>query len=77
MTYKVTVVDAAGNPVANVPVQLCQGELCRLPIPTDSNGVAFIEAAADDYSAKALWNGGETESYDFGNATELTIVLPD
>lgn len=77
VTYKVTVVDASGAPVANVPVQLCQGELCRLPIPTGADGVALIEAEEDSYTAKALWNGGETESFSFNDSNELTIVLPE
>ena len=74
-TYKITVVDAEGNPVANVPVQLCQGEICRLPVPTGADGVALIEVEADDYTAKALYNGGETDSYEFDENNELTIVL--
>ena len=74
-TYKITVVDAEGNPVANVHVQLCQGEICRLPVPTGADGVALIEVEADDYTAKALYNGGETDSYEFDENNELTIVL--
>ena len=75
--YKIKVVDAAGNPVANVPVQLCQGELCRLPVPTNADGITIIEVATDNYTAKALWNGSETDSYEFDDSNELTIVLPD
>ena len=74
-TYKITVVDAEGTPVANIPVQLCQGEICRLPVPTGADGVALIEVEADDYTAKALYNGGETDSYEFDENNELTIVL--
>ena len=41
--YTVTVVDADGNPIAGVPVQICAGATC-VPKVTDENGVAGYDA---------------------------------
>lgn len=76
-TYTVTVVDADGAPLAGATVQLCVGDLCRLPVATDANGVAVIEADAGDYTVKVTLSGytGEAQ-YSFPEgSTELTVTL--
>ena len=76
-TYKVTVVDETGAPLAGATVQLCVGEICRLPIATDANGVALIEAEAGEYAVKVTLSGytGEAQ-YSFPeDSTELTVTL--
>ena len=35
-TYKITVVDQDGNPVEGAFVQLCNGDLCKMPVATDA-----------------------------------------
>lgn len=76
-TYKITVVDASGAPVANVPVQLCTDLGCQLPVPTGADGVALITAVKDSYTAKAiLADGSTTSAYEFNDAGEVTITLP-
>lgn len=76
-TYTVTVVDADGAPLAGATVQLCVGDICRLPVATDANGVAIIEADAGDYAVKVTLSGytGEAQ-YSFPEgSTELTVTL--
>jgi hypothetical protein len=48
--YKVTVVDDAGNPVANAMVQCCK-DSC-VPAMTNAEGVAEFKLAEDDYDVK-------------------------
>lgn len=75
-TYKITVVDASGAPVANVPVQLCTDLGCQLPVPTGADGVALITAVKAPYTAKAiLADGSTTPAYEFNDANEVTITL--
>ena len=77
VTYTVTVVDADGAPLAGATVQLCVGDLCRLPVATDANGVATIEAEAGEYAVKVTLAGytGEAQySFPEGSA-ELTVTL--
>ena len=77
VTYKITVVDEAGAPLAGATVQLCVGDICRLPVPTDTNGVATFELDADDYKVKITLSGytGEAE-YSFPEgSTELKVTL--
>jgi len=76
-TYTVTVVDADGAPLAGATVQLCVGDLCRLPVATDANGIATIEAEAGEYTVKVTLSGytGEAQ-YSFPEgSTELTVTL--
>ena len=77
VAYTVTVVDADGAPLAGATVQLCVGDLCRLPVATDANGVATIEAEAGEYAVKVTLAGyiGEAQySFPEGSA-ELTVTL--
>ena len=75
--YKVTVVDEAGAPLADVKVQLCVGDLCQLPIFTNASGIAIVSAAEDNYTAKITKDGytGEAE-YTFPEGSrEMTVTL--
>lgn len=77
-TYKVTVLDENDFPLINAAVQLCQGELCMMPVPTDENGVATIVVFDKaNYTAKITMDGykGEKE-YSFPEGSmELTVRL--
>lgn len=80
ITYKITVVDEGGNPVAGAMVQLCDDANC-MPKITDANGVAEFSAAEfDGYIAKVASApaGYEliTEEYtSLDGATELTLTV--
>ena len=78
--YKVTVVDDAGNPVANAMVQCCK-DAC-VPAKTNENGVAEFKLAEDDYDVKfaAFPEGYEhmsdEEVFNFEDGKyELTITI--
>ena len=77
VTYKITVTDADGNPLAGATVQLCVGDMCLLPSPTDANGVAIFELDEAEYSVKATLKGYVSEEYyEFPDgSTELTVAL--
>ena len=73
ITYTVTVLDASGAPVADANVQFCVGDECKLPVPTDADGIAILELEKADYTIKV--NGVEVPySFDEG-IFELTIQL--
>lgn len=76
-TYTVTVVDENGAPLANATVQFCVGDLCRLPVFTDANGVATLEVPSDNYTVKVSLSGYTGESsYSFAEGSvELTVTL--
>ena len=76
-TYTVTVIDwRTQQPVVGVRVQLCVGDLCRLPVPTDENGVASVYAPKDSYTVKILTDDYPTDVYSFSEgSTELTVSL--
>ena len=78
--YKVTVKDQNGDPVKDADVQMCIGELCKLPVSTDDNGVALFDVEEADYSVKfnLVPEGYAPDStvYDFeGESRELVITL--
>ena len=79
VTYTVTVVDQNGAPVVGVYVQMCVGDLCKLPMPTNADGVVVFENFDPaDYSVKVNGAIGYTVegSYHFAaGSTELTITL--
>ena len=77
-TYTVTLVDTNNQPIVGTNVQLCVGEICRLPVVTDANGVATFELDPDDYTVKIPnLEGYIIEPYYYfpSNSTELTIQL--
>lgn len=76
--YKVTVVDENNAPLAGATVQLCVGNLCRLPGVTNADGIATFEYdEPDDYTVKITLAGYANEAvfYFPANSTELTVQL--
>jgi len=80
VTYTVTVVDTAGNPIEGVNVLLCD-QLCVFA-PTDASGNAVFRLEAGNYHASlmALPEGyayvdGETEFSFSEGSFELTVTL--
>lgn len=75
--YKVTVVDGEGNALAGAFVQLCVGDICKLPSATDAEGVATFEFDEAEYTVKVNLDGYTGEaSYTFPEGSaELTITL--
>lgn len=76
--YKVTLVDANGNPIAGKMVQVCNSATCFAPQATDANGVAIFRLEeADDYKAKELTQGDDAYVYFEAGSTELTITIAE
>jgi len=77
VTYTVTVVDENNAPLAGATVQLCVGELCRLPVFTGADGVAILKIDEADYTVKVTLGGytGEAEYHFAAGSTELTVQL--
>ena len=81
VTYKVTVVDEAGNPVPEVVVQICK-DYC-VPAVTDANGV--VEFKVEDVegykvSFSSIPEGyesvsNETEYYFSDDEMEMTLTI--
>lgn len=80
--YKFTIVNADGEKIAGVRVQLCIDNMCFDPVVSDENGVAFFSAdmieeaayqvhilAADDGSVKI---NGVASNYTFDNSSLVT-----
>lgn len=77
VTYTVTVVDEEGNPISGATVQLCVGDLCKLPSPTNADGVATFEFDEAEYTVKVTVSGYTGEDhYEFPEgSSELTVTL--
>ena len=81
ITYKVKVVDANGNAVEGVFVQICEkkdGGRCFLPAKTDANGEISMELDEGDYKTRIDSANGYTYSSDyteFGTETSVTITV--
>lgn len=81
-TYKFTVVDANGNAVEGVRVQLCKGEsLCKQPRPTNADGVVKFYAdeemnnvLADVYDIHVLVEDTNYADYVLQDADQQTSV---
>ena len=65
--------DASGAPVADAYVQFCVGDECKLPVPTDADGIAILERKKADYTIKI--NGVEVPDRFPEGTFELTIQL--
>lgn len=76
--YKVTLLDASGNPVAGKMIQVCNASTCFAPVQTDANGVAtFRLEESDEYKAKELTQSDDAYVYFEAGSTELTITLAE
>lgn len=80
VTYKVTVVDASGNPISGAMVQMCK-DSC-IPGKTNDQGVAEFTLPADDYKVSFMmlpsgftYESDVTEFYFEDGSLELTIRL--
>lgn len=79
VTYTVKVVDANGAPVKDVAVQFCDDNGCRMPVPTNAEGIVTLTEAESNFhvtlaSVPAGYAADATEYY-FDGAVELTITL--
>lgn len=82
VTYTIIVVDADGNPVANVDVQMCAADgTCFLPVKTNDAGVATFEKETGTYyvtipaAPEGFAADTETKHNFAEGTTELTITL--
>ena len=75
VTYTVTVVDENNAPLAGATVQMCFGDFCKLPAPTDANGVATFEFEEADYTVKVSLEGYTGEDYYNFAAGETTLTV--
>ena len=77
VTYTVTVVDENGAAISGATVQLCVGDICRLPSVTNNEGVASFKFDEADYIVKVTLKGYTGEAYYAfpTGKTELTVQL--
>ncbi len=82
VTYTIIVVDADGNPVEGVEVQMCDVDgTCLLPVKTDANGVATFEKDEATYyvTIAACPEGfvadSETKHNFAEGTTEMTVTI--
>lgn len=82
LTYTISVVDADGNPVEGVEVQMCSADgTCYLPVKTGANGLADFQKAEGEYyvtipSCPAGYTIDSNKKHTFeGTSTEMTITL--
>jgi len=77
VTYTVTVVDENDAPLEGATVQLCIGNICRLPSTTNADGIATFKFGKGAYIAKVTLDGytGEAEYTFAENSTELKVQL--
>ena len=75
--YKVKVIDVYNNPIVGVPVMICKGDTCSLPVETDSDGYARFPAITDEG-----WEGiivyreaGSSQYFDFEEGSFEAIVV--
>ena len=74
--YKVTLLDASGNPVAGQMIQVCDESNCFAPVATDANGVAIFRLVeSNEYHAKLMTAGEDAYVYFEEGSTELTLTM--
>ena len=79
VTYTVKVVDANGAPVKDVAIQFCDDNGCRMPVPTNAEGIVTLTDAESNFhvtvaSVPAGFAADANEYYSDGEL-ELTITL--
>ena len=75
--YTVKIMDANGKALEGVKVQLCDGDLCQLPVFTGADGIAIIHAEENDsYTVKITMEGYDCDSvYMFSDETNTLRVI--
>lgn len=74
--YKIILVDAEGNPVPSLWVQICkEGDAC-MPVQADENGVAMmrLEPATDYYGSIPGAGGVIIDKAYFNDGFEVTLI---
>ncbi len=83
-TYTITVKDSDGNAVEGVYVQMCVGDVCRLPKKTDASGTVQFDIEKTDKSISVQVNEtGSPEGYEYpaeklavsAGQTEITVTI--
>ena len=81
VTYTVTVKDQNGNPVEGAAVQMCDDKGCKMPAPTDANGVVTFTYDPSNYHItivecpEGYTCDPEQAFYFEGESTELTVEI--
>ena len=81
--YTIVVVDENGAPVANVPVQVCLGDVCLIPVPTNADGIVekTLDSDPSEYTVKIPDTRYVTEEYytfsENSKVLTITVTLAD
>lgn len=81
VTYTVTVKDQNGNPVEGAAVQMCDDKGCKMPAPTDANGVVTFTYDPSNYhitiveAPEGYTCDPEQTFYFEGDSTDLVAVI--
>lgn len=81
VTYTVTVKDQNGDAVVGAAVQMCDDNGCKMPVPTDENGVVTFTYDPSNYhitivECPAGYTVDPTQSFYFAEgSTELTVEI--
>lgn len=72
VTYTVTVVDQNGAPVAGVEIQMCDDTSCKMPAPTNAEGVATFSYDPSNYHVTVI---AIPEGYAYAEGTDATTAI--
>ncbi len=81
VTYTVTVKDQNGDPVVGAAVQMCDDKGCKMPAPTNENGVVTFTYDPSNYhitivECPAGYTVDTTQEFHFPEgSTELTVEI--
>ena len=81
VTYTVTVKDQNGNPVEGAAVQMCDDKGCKMPAPTNAEGVVTFTYDPSNYHItivecpEGYTCDPEQAFYFEGESTELTVEI--
>ena len=79
VTYTVKVVDANGAPVKDVAIQFCDDNGCRMPVPTNAEGIVTLTDAESNFhvtvASVPAGFAADANEYYFDSEVELTITL--